>query len=125
MKKNVARKTVSAKCRDSAGTAVCTILKVNGRWTQDSVDVVVDELTECLRHAHHVEVNGEFVLASVHQLEMFAVDDIDVRSSESADAEREESPAESADAPADEVVAAVVAVSGAEPQPQPQPLPQP
>jgi hypothetical protein len=104
VKKNVGRKTVSAICRDSAGTAVRKILKVNGRWTQDSVDVVVDELTEYLRHAHHVEVNGEMVLASVHHLEMFAVDDIDARSCESADAEREESQAESADAPADDTI---------------------
>jgi hypothetical protein len=104
VKKNVNRKTVSAKCRDSAGTAVCKILKVNGRWTQDSVDAAVDELIEYMRHAHHVEVDGEFVLASVHQLDMFANDDIDARSAESAAAEREDSPAESADAPDDDTI---------------------
>jgi hypothetical protein len=98
-KKNVSRKTVSAICRDSAGTAVRKILKVNGRWTQDSVDVVVDELTEYLRHVHHVEVDGEFVLASIHRLEMFADDDIDATS-----CEREDSPAEPADAPADDAI---------------------
>jgi hypothetical protein len=104
VKKNVSRKTVSALCRDCEGSTVRKILKVNGRWTQDSVDVVVDELTEYLREAHHVEVNGVMVLASVHHLEMFAVDDIDARSCESAAAEREESQSESADAPADDII---------------------
>jgi hypothetical protein len=104
VKKNVGRKTVSAICRDSAGSAVRKILKVNGRWTQDSVDVVVDELTEYLRHAHHVEVHGEMVLASVHHLEMFAGADSDARSCESDDAAREESPVESAYAPDDDTI---------------------
>ena len=93
VKTNVSRKTVSAKYRDSAGTTVSKTLKVNGSWTQDSVDAVVDELIEYMRHAHHVEVDGEFVLASAHQLDMFAND------SESAAAEREDSPSESVDAP--------------------------